>query len=70
MPLSIFELIYREFVRARLTEMHKQLFLIRRDPEVDTDQPDQGDFWHQAERHAPANCSCDGQAVCNADGKA
>ena len=52
MPLFIFDLIYREFMRARLTEMRKQLFLIRRDPEVDADQPDsadQGDSQHEHE---------------------
>jgi hypothetical protein len=53
MPLFIFDLIYHEFIRARLAEMRKQLFLIRRDvPEVDTDQPDsaadQGESRHGA----------------------
>jgi hypothetical protein len=41
MPLFLFDLIYHEFMRARLAEMRKQLFLIRREvPEVDTDQLD------------------------------
>jgi hypothetical protein len=47
------DLIYREFMRARLGEMRKQLFLVRREPEVDTDQPDsaadQGDWQHEHE---------------------
>ena len=53
MPPIILDLIYREFMRARLAEMRKQLFLIRRDPEVDIDQPDsaadQGDSQHEHE---------------------
>ena len=53
MPPIILDLIYREFMRARLAEMRKQLFLIRRDPEVDTDQPDsaaeQGGSQHEHE---------------------
>ena len=60
MPLFLFDLIYHEFMRARLAEMRKQLFLIRRDvPEVDTDQPDsaadQGDsqHGHEAGHRAP-----------------
>ena len=31
MPPFILDLIYREFVRARLAEMRKELFLIRRE---------------------------------------
>ena len=56
MPPFIFDLIYREFMRARLAEMRKQLFLIRRDPDVDADQPDradQGDSQHEAGHRAP-----------------
>jgi hypothetical protein len=53
MPLFIFDLVYHEFIRARLAEMRKQLFLIRRDvPVVDTDQSniaaDQGEPRHEA----------------------
>ena len=57
MPLFIFDLIYHEFMRARLAEMRKQLFLIRREPELDANQPDsaadQGDSQHEAEHRAP-----------------
>jgi hypothetical protein len=61
MPPIIFDLIYREFMRARLAEMRKQLFLIRRDPEVDTDQPDsvvdQNDSQHEAKSAKAAQSS-------------
>ena len=40
MPPFILDLIYREFMRARLAEMRKELFLIRREtndvPEADS----------------------------------
>ena len=54
MPPFIFDLIYREFMRARLAEMRKQLLLIRRDVEeipIDlTAAADQGDLQHEAPR--------------------
>jgi hypothetical protein len=58
MPLFLFDLIYHEFMRARLAEMRKQLFLIRREvPEVDTDQldsaADRGDSQHEVRHRAP-----------------
>ncbi|MDH6259192.1 hypothetical protein [Bradyrhizobium sp. BR13661] len=51
---TIFELLYREFCRARLAEMRKQLLLTREHPKVflpddDSPDPDGTDPQHEAE---------------------
>ncbi|RQH10706.1 hypothetical protein [Bradyrhizobium sp. RP6] len=42
---AIFDLLYREYCRARLAEMRKQLLIVGQDPEgiqADCDHADQG----------------------------
>jgi hypothetical protein len=51
---AIFELLYKEFCRARLAEMRKQLLLTRKHPTVfqpdeDPVDPDAADSQHSAE---------------------
>ena len=56
---AIFELLYKKFCRARLTEMRKQLLLTRKHPELfrpdntsrgpETDAPHEADLKHTGE---------------------
>jgi len=51
---AIFELLYKEFCRARLAEMRKQLLLTRKHPKQflpddDAADPDRTDLQHDAE---------------------
>ena len=51
---AIFELLYKEFCRARLAEMRKQLLLTHKHPKVflpddDSSDPDGTDPQHKAE---------------------
>lgn len=51
---AIFELLYKEFCRARLAEMRKQLLLTRKHPKLflpddDAADPDGMDPQHEAE---------------------
>jgi len=55
MPPFILDLIYREFVRARLAEMRKELFLIRREtndvPEAGAADQGAASSQQRADRH-------------------
>ncbi|RXH22087.1 hypothetical protein XH99_34355 [Bradyrhizobium nanningense] len=51
---AIFDLLYREYCRARLAEMRKQLLIVGQDPEglqADCDRADQGSVGRTDTQH-------------------